>query len=132
MSSVGELTYFLRFQIKQVKDGIFVSQGKYATNIVNKFYRENVRHKHTLTTTDFKLTKDDQGVNVYQSLYMSMIGSLLYITNNHPNITFSMYLYACYQANTKMSHLTQVKRIIKYISGTYYYGPMYSFTLTLF
>ncbi|RVW80493.1 Retrovirus-related Pol polyprotein from transposon TNT 1-94 [Vitis vinifera] len=31
MSMVGELTYFLGFQVKQLKDGIFLSQSKYIT-----------------------------------------------------------------------------------------------------
>ena len=30
MSMVGELNYFLRLQVKQQKDGIFISQEKYA------------------------------------------------------------------------------------------------------
>jgi hypothetical protein len=30
MSMMGELTYFLGFQVKQLKDGTFISQTKYA------------------------------------------------------------------------------------------------------
>lgn len=30
---VGELTHFLGFQIKQMKEGIFVSQSKYSKNM---------------------------------------------------------------------------------------------------
>ena len=37
MSMVGELTFFLGLQGKQQKEGIFVSQEKYARNIVKKF-----------------------------------------------------------------------------------------------
>lgn len=37
MSMVGELTYFLGFQIKQLEDGIFISQRKCAKAIVKKF-----------------------------------------------------------------------------------------------
>jgi hypothetical protein len=29
MSMMGELTYFIRFQVKQLKEGIFLSQTKY-------------------------------------------------------------------------------------------------------
>jgi hypothetical protein len=29
MSMMGELTYFLGFQVKQLKDGTFISQTKY-------------------------------------------------------------------------------------------------------
>ena len=37
MSLVGELSYFLGLQIRQLNDGIFISQAKYANNLVKKF-----------------------------------------------------------------------------------------------
>ena len=45
MSLVGELTYFLGLQVKQMEDSIFLCQSKYAKNIVKKFGLENVSHK---------------------------------------------------------------------------------------
>lgn len=126
MSLVGEVAYFLGFQVKQIKEGIFVSQSNYAKNIAKKFRFENARHKHTPAATHNKLTKDDKGVDVDQSIYRSIIGSLLYLTNSHPDIIFSLGVYSLYQANPKVIHLTQVKRIIKYVNGTYDYGILYS------
>ncbi|PNX90667.1 gag-pol polyprotein, partial [Trifolium pratense] len=72
--------------------------------------------------THLKLTKDEKGVNVDQSLYRSMIGSLLYLTASRPDITFAVGVCARYQAEPKMSHLVQVKRILKYVNGTSDYG----------
>lgn len=37
MSLVGELTYFLGLQVKQMDDSFFISQSKYAKNMVKKF-----------------------------------------------------------------------------------------------
>jgi hypothetical protein len=37
MSMIGELSYFLSLQIKQLKNGIFMSQGKYIKDILKKF-----------------------------------------------------------------------------------------------
>ena len=37
MSIAGKLTYFLGFQVKQLKDGIFLSQSKYVRELVKKF-----------------------------------------------------------------------------------------------
>ena len=37
ISMIGELSYFLGLQIKQLKNGIFVSQGKYIKDILKKF-----------------------------------------------------------------------------------------------
>jgi hypothetical protein len=37
MSMMGELKYFLGFQIKQLEDGTFISQTKYAIDLLKKF-----------------------------------------------------------------------------------------------
>ncbi|CAJ2670589.1 unnamed protein product [Trifolium pratense] len=126
MSLVGELTYFLGLQVKQMEDTIFISQSKYARNIVKKFGMESAAHKRTPAATHLKLTKDEKGVDVDQSLYRSMIGSLLYLTASRPDITFAVGVCARYQAEPKMSHLAQVKRILKYVNGTCDYGILYT------
>ncbi|KAK2444335.1 putative mitochondrial protein [Trifolium repens] len=126
MSLVGELTYFLGLQIKQMEDTMFISQSKYAKNIVKKFGMDNATHKRTPAPTHLKLTKDEKGISVDQSLYRSMIGSLLYLTASRPDITYVVGVCARYQADPKVSHLTQVKRILKYVNGTSEYGIMYS------
>ncbi|CAJ2661893.1 unnamed protein product [Trifolium pratense] len=55
-----------------------------------------------------------------------MIGSLLYLTASRPDIMFAVGVCARYQSEPKMSHLTQVKRIFKYVNGTCGYGILYS------
>ena len=37
MSMIEELSYFVGLQIKQLKNGTFVSQGKYIKDIIKKF-----------------------------------------------------------------------------------------------
>ena len=60
------------------------------------------------------------------TLYRSIIGSLLYLTASKPDIAFSVGVCGRYQAAPKESHLTAVKRIIRYINGTPDYGLWYS------
>jgi O-glycosyl hydrolase len=43
MSMMGVLTFFLGFQIKQVKDETFISQTKYTRDIFKKFGMENAK-----------------------------------------------------------------------------------------
>lgn len=47
-----------------------------------------------------------------------MIGSLLYLTASWPNILFSIFLCARFQSDPRESHLTTVKRILRYLKGT--------------
>ncbi|CAM8980921.1 unnamed protein product [Rhodiola kirilowii] len=122
MSMVGEMNYFLGLQVTQKEDGIFISQSKYAKNLIKKFDLEKASHKRTPAATHLKITKDKAGTKVDQTLYRSMIGSLLYLTVSRPDIAYDVGVCARYQADPKESHLLQVKRIIKYVWGTADFG----------
>ena len=126
MSVIGKLTHFLRLQIHQQDSGIFLSQSKYAKNLVKKFGLESTSSIRTPMSPNVKLTVDLLGKNVYSSLYRSMIGSLLYLTASRPNISYSVGVCARYQANPKESHMTALKRIIKYVKTTVEFGVWYS------
>ena len=85
MSHMGELNFFLGLQIKQLDNGIFISQEKYARELVNKFGLINASGKPTPMATNVALSKDDPSKDVDQTLYRGMIGSLLYITASRPD-----------------------------------------------
>ena len=71
------------------------------------------------------LYKDENEKNVDEKLYRGMIGSLLYLTASRPDIMFSVYLCARFQLCPKESHLTAVKRIIRYLLDTHNLGLFY-------
>ena len=73
-----------------------------------------------------KLSCNAASIKVDPTLYRSMIGSLLYLTASRLDIAFSVEVCARFQATPKESHLTAVKRIIRYINGTSDYGIWYS------
>ncbi|KAA0048226.1 gag-pol polyprotein [Cucumis melo var. makuwa] len=130
MSMIGELSCFLGLQIKQKNDGIFISQEKYARNMVKKFGLEQARNKRTPAATHVKLTKDTGGAEVDHKLYRSIVGSLLYLTASRPDIAYAMGICARYQADPHITHLEVVKRILKYVHGTSDFGMMYSYDTT--
>ncbi|CAM8948316.1 unnamed protein product [Rhodiola kirilowii] len=126
MSMVGEMNYFLGLQVTQKEDGIFISQSKYAKNLIKKFDLEKASDKRTQAATHIKITKDEAGTKVDQTLYRSLIGSLLYLTASRPDIAYAVGVCARYQADPKEIHLLQVKRIIKYVCGTADFGIWYT------
>ena len=71
----------------------------------------------TPMTTNIVLDEDKSGKSVNATLYRGMIGSLLYLTVCRPDIQFSVYLCARFQADPKESHVTAVKRIMRYLIG---------------
>ena len=64
MSMVGKLTFFLGLQVKQKKEGIFISQEKYARNIVKKFGLDFKKHASTPMSSSTKLNVDSSRVEV--------------------------------------------------------------------
>ena len=126
MTMIGELTHFLGLQIRQQDSGIFLSQSKYAKNLVKKFGLESANFVRTPMSPNVKLTVDLSGKSVDHSLYRSIIGSLLYLTASRPNISYSVGVCARYQANPKETHMTALKRIIKYVKTTTKFGAYYS------
>jgi hypothetical protein len=73
MSMMGELTYFLGFQVKQLKDDIFISQMKYTQYLLKKFGMKDAKPIKTLMGTNKHLDLDAGGKSVDKKLYRSMI-----------------------------------------------------------
>ncbi|GKA48680.1 hypothetical protein Tco_0741638 [Tanacetum coccineum] len=113
MSSMGELTFFLGLQVKQQPDGIFISQDKYVAGILKKFDFCSIKTTTTPIEPNKPLVKDEDDVDVH--VYMSMIGSLMYLTSSRPNIMFFVCACARFQVTPKASHLNAVKRIFRYL-----------------
>nr|GEV33335.1 putative ribonuclease H-like domain-containing protein [Tanacetum cinerariifolium] len=89
MSSMGELTFFLGLQVKQKKDGIFISQDKYVAEILRKFGLTEGKSASTPIDAEKPLLKDSNGEDVDVHTYRSMIGSLMYLTSSRPDIMFA-------------------------------------------
>ena len=75
MSMIRELTHFLGLQIRLQDSGIFLSQSKYARNLVKKFGLESTSSVRTPMSPNVKLVVDLLGKSVDSSLYRSVIGS---------------------------------------------------------
>nr|GEV27945.1 hypothetical protein [Tanacetum cinerariifolium] len=88
MSSMGELTFFLGLQVKQKKDGTFISQDKYVAKILKKFEFIEVKTASTPMETQKPLLKDEDGEEVDVHMYR-------------------------YQVNPQVSHPYAMKRIFR-------------------
>ncbi|GKA29763.1 retrovirus-related pol polyprotein from transposon TNT 1-94 [Tanacetum coccineum] len=73
-----------------------------------------------------KLDEDLQGKPADPTHCHGMIGSLMYITSNRPDLVFAVCMCAWYQAKPTKKHLHAVKRIFRYLKGTNDMGLWYS------
>nr|CAN69205.1 hypothetical protein VITISV_036606 [Vitis vinifera] len=125
MSMMGELNFFLGLQIKQLKEGTFINQEKYIRDLPKRFNMEEAKTMKTPMSSSIKLDKDEKGKFIDSTIYRGMIGSLLYLTASRPDIMYSICLCARFQSCPKESHLSAVKRILRYLKGTMDMGLWY-------
>jgi hypothetical protein len=109
MSMMGELTYFLGFQVKQLKDGTFISQTKYTQDLLKRFGMKDAKPAKTPMGTDEHVDLNKGGKSVDQKAYRSMIGSLIYLCASRPDIMLSVCMCARYQSDPKECHLVVIK-----------------------
>ena len=93
---------------------------------MKNFGLDSASSVRTPMSLNVKLTVDLLGKSVDSSLYRNMISSLLCLTTSRLDISYSVGVCARYQANPKESHMTALKRIIKYVKTTAEFGVWYN------
>ncbi|OIT38695.1 retrovirus-related pol polyprotein from transposon tnt 1-94 [Nicotiana attenuata] len=126
MTDIGLMSYYLGIQVQQRKDGIFISQGEYAKEILKKFEMDNCNPVSTPVECGVKISKHGDGENVNPTFFKSLVGSLRYLTCTRPDILYGVELVSRFMEAPTTSHLKVAKRILRYIKDTLDYGILYS------
>jgi Reverse transcriptase (RNA-dependent DNA polymerase)/gag-polypeptide of LTR copia-type/Integrase core domain/GAG-pre-integrase domain/Domain of unknown function (DUF4219)/Zinc knuckle len=126
MTDLGELKYFLGLEVIQGDEGIFVSQRKYAMDLVNRFNLKGCNGVNTPMNAKEKLVKKDGSPLADGVVYRSLVGGLIYLTHTRPDISFSVGVVSRFMHDPSKHHLGAAKRILKYIAGTAEYGLWYA------
>ena len=79
MFMMEELNFFLGLQAKQCEHGIFLCQAEYCRELLKKFNMENFKEASTPIATGCYLDVDETRVDVDQTMFRQLIGSLLYL-----------------------------------------------------
>ncbi|RDY07473.1 putative mitochondrial protein, partial [Mucuna pruriens] len=73
MSMIGELKFFLEFQIKQTDEGIFIHQSKYAKELLKKLKLKDYKCMCIPMHSTSVLTLDDNDKKVDQTAYRGLL-----------------------------------------------------------
>ncbi|XP_048131572.1 uncharacterized protein LOC125314133 [Rhodamnia argentea] len=81
MMRIFEMTYFSGMEIKQLEDEVFICQKKYAKEILKKFHMEDCKAMATPMNQKERLSKEDGTDRVEEGYFRSLIGCLMYLTD---------------------------------------------------
>nr|GFB01271.1 ribonuclease H-like domain-containing protein [Tanacetum cinerariifolium] len=121
VTDLGALNYFLGISVTHDSSGMFLSQRKYAMEILERAHIVGCNPSQTPIDTESKL--GDGGTPVVDpTLYRSLAGSLQYLTFTRPDITYVVQQVCIYMHDPRESHFSALKRILRYVQGTLDYG----------
>ena len=90
MKYIGIMKYFLGLEVVQKLGEIILSQGKYVVVILKRFGMVNCKSMSMPMMTNLNLLGDTTSETVDATLYIQMIGSLMYLTNMRAHICFAV------------------------------------------
>nr|GEV12343.1 retrovirus-related Pol polyprotein from transposon TNT 1-94 [Tanacetum cinerariifolium] len=122
MSMMGKISSFLGLQISQSPKGIFLNQSRFALESLKKYGMESSDPVDTPMV--------EKAVDPID--YHGMVGTLMYLTANRPDLRFVVCMCARYQAKPTEKHLHAVKKIFRYLRRTVNHPKDSSIALTAF
>lgn len=118
MKDLGQLRYFLGLEIDSNEDGIFISQKKYAMDILREHNMLRAKPLQLPLDTHIKLTPDMGDPLPNPAVYQRLLGQLIYLTITRPDLCFSVQLLSQYMNKPTTSHLQAAYRVLRYLSGS--------------
>ncbi|KAM3373172.1 hypothetical protein ACQJBY_019886 [Aegilops geniculata] len=117
LKDLGDLHYFLGIEVKQIKDGILLTQEKYTADILRRVGLEKCKPVSTPISTSEKLSVEsgeplgsEDATN-----YRSVVDALQYLTLTRPDISYAVNKVCQYLHAPSTTHWTAVKRILRYL-----------------
>ncbi|KAL4272573.1 hypothetical protein GQ457_13G015750 [Hibiscus cannabinus] len=131
LKDLGNLKYFLGFEIARNKFGISLSQRQYALQLLEDTGSLAKKPVEIPIASPHKLSKDQGQLLDDPHLYQRMIGRLLYLTHTRPDITYVVNLLSQFVSSPRTPHLQVVYHLLSYIKSSPGLGLFFSSTTKL-
>ncbi|CAL2274238.1 unnamed protein product [Prunus armeniaca] len=116
IKDLGDLKYFLGIEVSRSKKGIYVSQRKYALEILKDYGFLGAR------PVDFPMEEaklSDKGELLKDpEKYRRLVGRLLYLTITRPDITYSVHVLSRFMHQLRLPHMDAALRVVRYLKST--------------
>ncbi|XP_074313420.1 uncharacterized protein LOC141648591 [Silene latifolia] len=122
MKDLGLLHYFLGIAVSRRGKSMFLSQSKYANEIIEKAGMSMCKPCSTPVDTKPKLSSTCDQPCSDASLYRSLAGALQYLTFTRPDLSYAVQQLCLFMHNPMDTHMNALKRVIRYVKGTLSYG----------
>ncbi|BAU01092.1 hypothetical protein VIGAN_11025000, partial [Vigna angularis var. angularis] len=101
---------------------MFVHQRRYISEVLKRFGMEGCNNANVpvIENTKMFIQADDKKVDA--TLFKQIVGSLRYVCNSRPDISYGVGLVSRFMSDPRQSHISTAKHILRYLKGTIEFG----------
>jgi hypothetical protein len=118
MKDLGPLHHFLGITVERCPDGLLLHQHTYTLDVLKCAVMTDCKPCSTPVDLKAKLAVDSGPPVRDSSQFRSIAGALQYWTFTRPNIAYAIQQVCLHMHDPRESHLTAMKRILRYLRGT--------------
>ena len=115
MKDLGHLKYFLGIKVSRYDKGIFLSQRKYALDLLQETGMSACQPADTPVEEGLKLCVETNQVPVDKRRYQRLVGRLMYLAHTRPDLAYALSIVSRFMHNLREQHMNAVMRILRYL-----------------
>ena len=118
MKDLNLLKYFLGIEVSRFDKGIFLSQRKYALDLLQEIGMSACQPTDTPMEEGLKLCVESDQVPVDKGRYQRLVGRLMYLAHTRLNLAYGLSIVIQFMHKPGEQHMNVVMRILRYLKST--------------